>query len=163
MKKWDVDKKTLISVLLFAVPMLTLLGLGLKYDQDHNLSGIVDYKAGRNQEAIQELQGYLKDHPCTMSYSMVNGKPQLARKYLGLAYLKAHQDQQAVEVFKDPCIGSSNSQYSLGVALLRLGKLQEARAAFTQCIDMEAGGGKFTDAKLMRDADAEIAKIDKLR
>ncbi len=133
----------------------------LTYHQDKQLPGILDYKSGHTQKAILELQQYVRDHPCTERHSIFDSKSELAQKYLGLAYLATSQNQKAVNIFSDPCIDSDNSQYNLGIALIHLGKLQEAKRAFKKC--MEMGNGKFSDEALKRAAQAKLDSIDKLQ
>ena len=146
----------------FVVLPVSIGGYGwITLQLDHKLPGIVDYKAGHSQKAVQELQDYLKDHPCTMHESYGNSKPQLAQEYLGLAYLDTHQDQKAVDTLENPCVRSSSGHYYLGMALMRQNKLHEARAAFAKCIDLE--GGKFENHTLINNATSKIEEIDKLR
>ena len=163
MVKLDKDRKQGLALFLVAVVLpVSIGGYGwITMQLDHKLPGIVDYKAGHPQKAVQELQDYLKDHPCTVQETYGNSKPPLAQEYLGLAYLGTHQDQKAVDTLENPCVRSSSSRYDLGVALMRQDKLQEARAAFAKCIDLESG--KFENHTLINNATSKIAEIDRLR
>ena len=157
------NKRDVMIVMGFVVPFLFCVCLMFMYRHDHNLPGIVDYNSGKYKIAIQELTDYSKNHPCTNNQSLFNSKPQLARQYLGLAYLADHQYQRAEEAFKDPCIEKLDSHYYLGFALRGQGKLQEARVEFAKEVDIEEGAGKGQDLAKLRRAEEEIRKIDKLR
>lgn len=156
-----IDKKSVVLGLMFGPLFLFGIWSALTYHQDKQLPGILDYKGGHTQKAILELQQYVRDHPCSEGHSIFDSKSELAQEYLGLAYLATDQNQKAVDIFSNRCIDSDNSQYNLGIALMHLGKLQEARRAFKKC--MEMGSGKFSDEALKRAAQAKLDSIDKLQ
>ena len=156
-----IDKKGLVICLMFGPLFLFGAWGALTYHRDKQLPGVIDYKSGHTQKAILELQQYVRDHPCTEHHSVFDSKSEIALKYLGLAYLVANQNQKAATVFSTPCIDDDSNQYNLGVALMRLGKLQEARIAFKNCIKMN--NGKFSDEALSRAAQAKLDALDKLR
>lgn len=156
------DKKGLIVCLIFG-PLLLFGAWGsFIYHQDEQLPGIIDYKNGHTQKAILELQQYNHDHPCAGQHAFLDTRAYSAQEYLGRAYLDTKQNQKAVAVFSDPCMEGSVSEYSLGIALMRLGRLEEARAAFKKCMRVMPRGKSFNEA-LYDAAQAKLDMLDKLR
>ena len=156
------DKKSLVVCLVFSPLFLFGAYVALMGQLDNQLPGIVDYKNGHTQKAILELQQYNHDHPCTERHGFFDTRGYSAQKYLGLSYLDTHQSQKAIAIFSDPCMEGDDSQYCLGIALQRLGKLQEARTAFKKCISLIPSGKSFNQG-LYDAAQAKLDSLDKLR
>jgi len=142
--------KILLGIVVFGVVLPIAIIMPLTSRQEHddqNIAGIRDYKAGRYDVAIEELNAYLKVHPLVFkNYVHFDGTSDYAEKDLGLALLKQHRYPEAESAFRiyARCSAGDEGSYWLGVALFRDGNKTEARAKFQVVINNEMGQGMST-------------------
>ena len=160
--------KILLGIVVFGVVLPIAIIMPLTSRQDHddqNIAGIRDYKAGRYDVAIRELNVYLKVHPLVFkNYVHFDGTSDYAEKYLGLALMKQHRYKEAVDAFRiyAHCSGGNEGNYLLGIALFRNGNKIEARAKFQEVVKSEMGNGMSTrNETLVTYSEKMIDQIDR--
>jgi len=141
------SNKIALGIFVFGVVLPAAIILPLtthKSYEDQNIAGIRDYKAGRYDVAIEELNAYLKVHPLVLKEPF--GTSDYAEKDLGLALMKQHRYPEAESAFRiySRCSAGDEGSYWLGVALFRDGNKTEARAKFQVVINNEMGQGMST-------------------
>ena len=148
----------------FILPLAIILPLTLEHDRKAtDLTGIRDYKAGRYDAAIPELETYLKTHPFAANHNLMAEKPDYAQHYLGLALLKQHRYAEAVSVFRvySQYAAGNEKNYLLGKALFCNGNKMEARTKLQSAVDEEMQQPfKTRDYHLINSAEATIKEID---
>ena len=156
-KPYTGDRNLLIGVIIFIFLSASLfIWSNIERNKNESTPGIADFHAGHYKIAIQKLEAYLTQHPCTKD-SNTFGQSSYAEQYLGKAYLNDHQNQKAIDTLNNPCIFDSHNEYWTGVALMDQGKLNEARTAFRRSQDMSTGK---SDEKWLEAADEKIEEMD---
>lgn len=161
-KPYTGDRNLLIGFIIFVVFFVTWMTyLQVETNKNESTSGIAEFKARHYKVAIQKLNEYTKNNPC--SAKRIMGQSEVAQEYLGRAYLRDHQYQKAIDALRSPCVFNSENVYYIGIALMKEGQLQEARAEFRKCIDMSNGTSKNGKYGWVEASDERIKEIDKIR
>lgn len=162
--------KVILGIIIFGAIVPTAIILPLTSRQEHeaqHIAGIRDYKAGRYDLAIRELDVYLKSHPLVLRKHMglMADTPDYAEKYLGFALMKQKRYAEAADAFRiyAHCSDAETGNYLLGNALLKAGKNTEAKKAFQQVIEEQQQNASSRKSYHLSDLSRDkIKEIDQL-
>ena len=152
----------IIVAILICLSAAVTIPLLKKANDDEKQPGIYAYKAGHYDLAIQELSAYEQQHPVRKEKDLLTGKSYRSYHYLGLAYLKTHRYNEAIQVFS--YFGNAEAFYNIGRAHEGEENYTQARADFNKSMQMEHENSNYKniDLALIANCQRHIAEIDNI-